>query len=244
MFPRIPPEHIPNLFILAKKAWNWLKDKFGKIAEDAGSQDPVTQESTIEDIAKINEIFNDFKESVDKQVTEIESKIVVEISGYIDELCIEVEEGNSLLSKYNMNLRRFKRQIDKLKNGIHGTMQNEISKKISLDNLECKKVIKMLPGSKKEEEFKLLLVSAINSAIASVNEKIENIVGNILDDFEVALNDSIEVIEKESNSQIQLLVNAEIRSNDDIQIKEVIKSNANLTIYSCEIIEDIVREEL
>lgn len=242
MLPPVNPKNIPILFEIAQKAWKWLKDTFGKTAEEAGKIEPITNESTIEDIAKINEIFCSFKESVEKQVIEIESKIVVEVSDYVDELCFVVEAGNSLLSKYNINMNRFKRQIEKLKSGISGTLQKEISKRISLDNPECKKVVKMLSGSKKEEEFKLLLMAAINAGIGAINEKVKIIIADIMDDFEFTLNDYIELIEIEATSQMNLLTDAELKSNDTVQIKNVIKCNANLIICSCELIETIVGE--
>jgi len=242
--PPIPPKYIPIIREVAKMAWKWLKNKFSETAEDTGKLEPVTSESTIEDIVKINEIFNSFKESIEIQSTEIESKIIAEISYYADELCFAVEGSISLLSKYKINSNRFKRQIEKLNSGIGGTMQKEVSKRISLDNPDCKRVVKMLPGSKKEEEFKLLLIAAINAGIVAINEKVELIVANIIDDFEFALNDCIELIEKESNSQIRLLADAELQSIDFIEMKEIIKNNADLIICSCELIQTIVGEEV
>lgn len=241
--PEVPPEYIPVIKKLAQKAWNWLKDKFKKVAQDAGRLEPITQETAIEDIAKINEIFSDFKESVEKQANEIEASIGAEIIAYTDELWFTVNGGNAILSKYNINLNRFKRHVEKLNIGIKGTMQKEISKRISLDNPDCKRVIKMLPGTKKEEEFKSLLNMAINSGIEAINEKVESIVENILDDFEVALNDCMELIEKESISQIRLFADAEMQSDEGALMKDMVKSNANIIVCSCNIIENLFGEE-
>lgn len=226
----------------AQKVYKFWKETFGKTAENAGKTAPVTNESTIEDVAEINRIFNDFKISIEKQANDIENKLVEEISQYADELCFAVDGGSSLLSKYQINLNRLKSQIDKLKNGITGTMPKEVSKIISLDNPDCKRIVKMLPGRKKEEEFKILLIAALDAGKGAINEKVETIINNIVDDFEFALNDGIELIEKAANSEKQLLTDAEIESNDIVQIKELLKSKASVVTCACELTESIIKE--
>ncbi|TCT12839.1 hypothetical protein EDC18_11110 [Natranaerovirga pectinivora] len=241
--PLIKPSGV-LIYTLAKKAWNWLKNAFNRTAKEAGEIESITGESAIEDIAKINDIFNGFKGTVDKEIIEIEEKILEEISVYASELCFVVETNKALLGKYNINLNRFLRQIEKLKTGINGLMQKEISKRVSLDNPECKNTVKMLPGAKKEEAFKVLLESATNAGIDAVNEKVEEIISDIMDDFEFMLNDCIEQLEKDIQSQMVLLSDEEMASKDIVELKEEIKSKSTLIIDMCNVIENIINEEV
>ena len=71
-------------------------------------------------------------------------------------------------------------------------MENEISRVISLDNSECKTIVKMLPGEKKEEALKNLLLKAVSNGIEVINEKVSDTVAEINEDFEILIEQAIE----------------------------------------------------
>lgn len=230
------PKSIPVLIEVGKKIWDWVKSKFNKTADEVGQENPLTNESTIEDVSKINEIFNEFKLSVEKEAKPLIEKIKSEIEDYADELCFIVEQQNEVLVKANINLRSFRRQINKLKKNIDGKIENEISRVISLDNPECKTIVKMLPGEKKKKALKSLLIKAVDNGIEVVNEKVSDTIAEINDDFEILIGEAIEEKEKEANSQLLQLNDAKLMVENQTEMKAIMSSNAYLMIDNCEVV--------
>lgn len=234
---KLNPKRVFSLIETGKTLWRWIKDKFIKASEAIGSENPLTKESTIEDISKISEIFNNFKFSVEDEMKPLIINITNEIDYYAEELCFIVEQQNEIIMKSNINLFSFKRQIGKLKKSIDRTMGNEISRIISLDNLECKNIVKMMPGEKKEKALKELLLKAVNNGIEVVNNKVSDIIDEINEDFEILIGQAIEKNENETNSQLNLLNDAKTMSGDQIEMKKILSTQANLTMNICEIVE-------
>lgn len=222
------------LLTIGKKVWNWVKGEFDNVSEKISNENPITRESTVNDISRVSNILNDFKLSIDDEIKSISENIKDEIHNYADELCFLLEQQNKVFKKSNVNLARFNRQIIRLKENITGIMQDEIFKIISLDNVECKNILKMLPGTKKDQALKTLLNKAIDQGTQVVNDKITSVMLEIYDDFKFILKQNVEEKENKINSQLVLLNDVQLLYNTEVDKSQLPCSYSNLIINTCD----------
>lgn len=223
------------------KVVNWIKDKFKATSKEVGEQKPVNNESSIEDITKINEIFYDFEKNVEQDSKPLITRIEEEIQAYADELCFTIEEDEEMLKSANVSTAVFKRQIKKLKSSISGKMEYEVSRTISLNNHECRQIMKMLPGKKKIDSMRELLKSAFNNGTSAVSNHIESVIEEIYENFEVLLQNAVEQREKEIKSQVEVLKKLEEQEFEIEENKDIV-DNANMVINCCDLAINTVKE--
>ena len=220
-----------------------IAEGVGDFIKGLGKSNPITKDSNADDIADINSIFTEFKMSIHDKIMQIEDEIQKEVAEYADQLIFLIENNKGTFSKYNINLRRFNRNAGKLKSKLNGILSNAISRTISLDNPECNRIIKMLPGNQKEEALDIFLKSAIDSGINVLVNEMKSITNEIAEDFEDTLYDCIAVVEKENTAKLDLLNEAESKSANEEEAKEILYCNANFIISICDITENILKEE-
>lgn len=131
------------------KAIKMIIDIFKKPSEEAGKLDSMNDYSSLENIGRIMRIFSDFKDQVHVKALDIENAVSEEVNFYVEELHNILQENANKVDKYGIHVKRIERQIDKISSKVTGTIDNKLSKKVSLDNAECREIVKMIPGSQK-----------------------------------------------------------------------------------------------
>ena len=124
---------------------------FKKPSKEAGNTDSINDNTSLDNIDRIIEIFVDFKEQIRSKATEIENSVELEIRYYSEELHDILSEHSDMVDAYGIRFIRIEKQIDKLAAKVKGSIENEISKKVSLDNVQCREIVKMIPGAQKEQ---------------------------------------------------------------------------------------------
>ena len=142
-----PPVEGGGVFGKVIKAVKWLFGLFKKPSKEVGESD---SNDSLENIERITTIFIDFKEQVHAKAVEIEQAIQEEIGYYVEELHDILSYNDEKVLMYDIHINRISRQIDRISLRVEGVIDNELSKSISLDNFECREIMKMIPGSKKE----------------------------------------------------------------------------------------------
>ena len=138
-FPKDPEKIIEKVINIIGTVVDWI----GNIAGKTGETDSINDNSSLENIDRITSIFTDFREQAHTKAIEIENAVAKEVNYYVEELHDILDANADKVDKYNIHIKRIERQIDKIASKINGTIDNELCKKVSLDNTECKEIVKM-----------------------------------------------------------------------------------------------------
>lgn len=168
---------------------------FKKPAEEAGKTE---QTNSLENIERLTQIFVDFKEQVHARAVEVEKAVEGEVGYYAEELHEILDENEEKVTKYGIKTKRIERQIDKISSRVKGTIDNELSKKVSLDNIECKEIVKMIPGAKKEAAMSEFFSKSVKGALDVCCTEIRSILGEIYDDVEEEVVGTVDLIQKQA----------------------------------------------
>lgn len=238
----IPPiKDTPKIWEVIKKGWKVLKDIFG-IGDKVGKTKQTNVDNCeISDLAEINSIFNEFILSIESRVNRIEKSIQDEMYYYLDELVEFFNDNNDRLKEKGIRITTIKRKIEKIKRSINGNLKKEISKNISLDNYECKQIIKMIPGERKTNRMNEFLELTLNNAIENLIMDIKEVIEEIMDDIEDCVFNSIEILNKDIKNQAIVLENLDNHNNKNVEEKESIIEKSILNILISELVVELLK---
>lgn len=208
---------------------------FKKPSKEAGNTD---SNDSLDNIERITQIFSDFKEQVHARAVEIEKAAEIEVDYYAEELQDILLENSEKVMKYGIHTRKLEKQIEKISKRVKGTIDNELSKKVSLDNAECREIIKMIPGSKKEAAMADFLTRTVSGSLDVCCSELHSTLNEIYDDVEIEIIGSVETIQK----QIEQLQES-FAAIDENNYEETVKKQMADAYYLADV-SDIVLELL
>lgn len=211
---------------------------FKKPSKEAGETDSLNDNSSLENVDHIIQIFSDFKEQVYTKAVEVESAVAEEVNYYVEELQDILINNADKVDKYGIHTKRIERQIDKISTRIKGTINNELSKKVSLDDSECKKILKMIPGVKKEAAMDRFLNTAVNGALTVCCAELHACLDEIYEDVESEIIETVESIQKQ-NEQLKVSLSRIDRDNYEMTAKQQM-INAYYLIDACDTVLEIL----
>lgn len=203
-----------KLLKILKFGWDFIKNVLDNTGLEKTKSVNV-DDCDVSDISEINSIFNKFVSSIESEVDYIEEKIKEELYYYLDEVIDFLEEKKKIFRTDSIVLRSSK-QINRLKEKIDGKLKREVSKRISLDNPECKRIIRMQPGNKKSEKLKLFFERTISESINELVKFIRENIEELFDDIEFSIDMKLDEIESNLLNQIEKIKNIEESNNENI----------------------------
>lgn len=208
---------------------------FKKPAEEAGKTD---QTDSLENIERITQIFANFKEQVHAKSVEIEKAVESEVGYYAEELHEILDENEEKVNKYGIRTKRIERQIDKISSRVKGTIDNELSKKVSLDNAECKEIVRMIPGTKKESAMSDFFSKSVKEALDMCCTELHLALDEIYDDVESEVVGAVDSIQKQTE-QLQSSFSAVDEANyEETAKKQMI--DAYYLIDVCDLVIELL----
>lgn len=207
---------------------------FKKPSQEAGETD---SNDSLENVERITQIFVDFKEQVHSRAVKLENAVDGEVNYYVEELHNILSENREKVVKYGIHTKRLKRQIDKISSRVKGIIDNELSKKVSLDNIECRKIVKMVPGSKKESAMAAFLSESVKEALDTCCSELHSSFDEIYDDAETEVVEAVEFIQKQTED-----LKERFASIDEVNYEKTAKKQmveAYYLIDICDLICDL-----
>ncbi|MFC4803577.1 hypothetical protein [Filifactor villosus] len=234
--PTFPPlgDGTGEIFGIIIKVVKKLVDLFKKPSKEAGKTDSINNNSSLENIDRITQIFSDFKDQVRLKACEVESAATDEVNYYVDELHDILNDNADKVDKYGIRIKRIEKQINKISSRIKGTIDNELSRKVSLDNPECKEIVKMIPGSKKEVAMNTFLSSSVKEALKKCCSNIHENLDEIYEDVESEIIGAVESIQKE-NDHLKASLSAIDEDNYEVTARKQM-IDAYFSIDACDIV--------
>lgn len=213
-------------------------DIFKKPSKEAGSTDSINDNSSLDNIDRITEIFVDFKEQISSKATEIENSVEAEIRYYSEELHDILNEHSDMVDAYGIRFIRIEKQIDKLAAKVKGSIENEISKKVSLDNAQCREIVKMIPGAKKEQAMHTFLTNTVKSALEICCSDMRDILSDIYNEVEESVIGAVDAIQKKNKDILDKISAIDTENYADTAKKQII--DAYYMIDVCKSVEQVL----
>lgn len=178
-----------------------IKDACTTVSKDAGETDRYDKErARLEETKRINMILTEFSLNLEKKADEIEREAINESKVYFKELLNELKASKA---ETGVNISRIERTMSRIEREIKGNLKTYISKRVSIDDIECLEILKLDAGYEKEKEMKRFsekilqqglnnLVKDIRKVIKEQNEIVTEVIEEKLEDIKFNLDKQIE----------------------------------------------------
>lgn len=167
---------------------------------------------------RLNEILLSFSEGYFQQAKVIEKECIQLVGEYYDKLIALVENAPTYTSYSVANLKALKKEKSKIAKTITGSINNPLAKRMSLDDGECLKILKMDSGTQKKLAMTEFTSKVINEALNNLLENIRETLNSQLEGIQDYFNNIMEEQEKVTcmlKSQLEKMVrDNEMEQND------------------------------
>lgn len=210
-----PPIDNDLLRMVADIGSKILSAIFGETTKEISKTDSISTNESIENVDKVITAFANYKEQIKIAADKIEKSVIKEVDSYIEELKIILDENKEVKKKYGINVKRIERQINKISSNISNYIDIQISKKVSLDNAECKAIISMPAGTRKENETDKFLKETMAEILDKYCMEVHKMLSEIFEDTEDELLGLIEEIQKINEGMLQKIKDIDIDNCDE-----------------------------
>ena len=241
--PTIPKIPFPNLPLPSPKPplptpdpelpWFFIRI-IKKLASLIGGSKRQDKNSTAEDVNKIQEILEAYKDQMHKETAGLETSVIKEVNFYVEELNDIFEQKQDLFVRYKVNAKRIERSLQRLVGRLQGSIDNFVGRKVSLDNAECRKILQMIPGNKKEEEMNAFLNKAMREALEQYCKEFRQGLSEIFEEVEEEILQAVEDAGQDAVRQSEIL--------DGIDPDNYVEKTQDVILHSVKIVSlcDIV----
>ncbi len=175
---------------------------------------------------KIQQALTEFRVKSEKRCDSLEESVLRESREYIDDLVDflkSINEKRYAGKKLHLNIERIERSNRETEDIIRGYIKKNISKRVSLDDEECVKVLRMDSGEKKEQAMmdflNNIIADSMKGLTKEINKSLQKQIQNIEDQIEdrVRSNQSNEEDKLNAFREIE-----EIKSSGETKLEEKI----------------------
>lgn len=223
-FPPIDPitlmEAIKNVVKVGKTLYQLIK---GALQEDNALTSKEVGETRalkedqleIKDVSELSGILANYLARIQTKADSMERDILGECSYFFDELLDLMNDHQEHLAFYQISIPRVERDLERVKRNILGSLKNEIARQISLDNPECRLILSMPPGSKKEKRMLLFTEEVIAKGFEGMISSMKETLTFLADDLQAQIKEGMQKVETKLNHQVAVLEQLDIESEDN-----------------------------
>lgn len=220
---------VPQLISIGKKMWKFITDTNIKNTEK------IDKQSSSQDINQIGILLSDIRNHTLQLSGAMVKEIKDSITFYTEELLMIVQDRKNIINRYTY--KEFERDIKEISEDIDVYWQNEIYKKISLDNVDCLNILKMPAGNRKQEAMQNFVSKTLENIAISYTEYINKMLIQLYDNFELNIRENLQKIEEKVQAYKQM---NEALNNEDVLSYERQLANSNVKIFICDVISSRV----
>lgn len=213
---------LSDLIYIGKKIWNLIKNTRIKDTEK------IDKQSSPQDINQIGIALSDIRTYTIQMSNPIINKVKNDITSYTEELLMILQDKSNIINHYTY--KALKKDITDLNNDndIEQYWQNEIYKKISLDNIDCLNILKMPAGNRKQDAMQKFVSKILKDVSILYTVHIGKSIAEIYNDFEINIEENLHNIEKILHSYQQMNISL---NNEDLTSYEQQIVNANIKVF-------------
>lgn len=243
-FPPVPPDPgvlarlIKGVVKVGKKIIKGIKTAWEVITGRDETQEEIAdkkgfnpEKSEANDIAELNKLLNEYKANISGAANDLEREMIVEYADQLEEIMSVFEECNKDLKVVRSETvrRRFKR----MNNGLKGTFNEYISKRISLDDPEFVKILKLPAGELKNQRLQEMKQKVFIEAGNEIVSRIKNTAEEFTDTVEDAFSEHLERAEQTIEEKNEAFEELSKASEEGTKAVETVLIKADYMIAVC-----------
>lgn len=236
-FPKFPLP-LPNIgkvvekiVKIGKSVWDIITGKDEKQDQLSRQKGLNPEKSDANEIAELNKLLSEYRQNISVASDTIEREMIVECS-------MEMQEIMDVFESYNEQLKiarteSIRRKFKHLNSELKGTFADYIEKKISLDNPECIKILKLPAGELKNQRLQEMKQNVFLAAKDEMIEKIRYTVSDFSDAVEDAFLDHLDRAEESIEVKKQAFEKMSSASEENTDSIEDVLLRSNYIISVC-----------
>lgn len=213
---------IPSIIEVGKKF-------FDKIL-DAPS---MNQKNTVDDIEQISKALGELREHILQESKPVIDNASDSITSYLEEQLFLLEDKKDLLAKYEISSRSVEHKMQEINRRLGSFWHDAIYKKISLDDSQCRAILTLPSGEKKNVELSNFTNKVLSDTLDEYSELVRSELGKIYVDFEDEVSRSVSKLEKSVGEYSQIVQSMDEKDDDKF---EMLIANAKLKVFCYDVI--------
>lgn len=217
---------------VAKYAWNVITGQDEKQDEIAGKKGINPEKSSADEIAELNKLLVEYRQNISASANDMEREMIVECSMMLQDIMEIFDEYNQKLKI--VRSESVKRKFNRICKDLKGTFAKYVEKRISLDDAECVKILRLPAGELKNQRLQEIKQKVFVEAGNEVIKQIEDAVKDFSETVEDTFEEHIERIEEKIENQTDAFEKLNrVVENDTNSVESVLlKSNYLLAVCS------------
>lgn len=219
---------IPSII---KAGINWFKN--------LGETPQVKPDTPVQTIEDIGEALSGLRETILREIQPSMKNADDEITEYIADQFTMFEDNAEVIERNQISIHDAKARLNEIPRRAKEFWENQIRRKISLDNPDCRAILKLPSGAKKESDTQKFIEDVLRESLESYAEYFQKSITGIYDGIMSDAKRSVARAESKAKEYSDL-VDA-VNSGDDEKFESMI-SRAQLKIFVCEKLIEKARE--
>lgn len=222
----------------SEKISSWGRSIQDRCAERVSTENSYDRtEANIHTTDRMNEILVSFSEGYMEKAVMLEKRCVELVELYYDRL-IEIMENAPQNAHNAANLRILKSAKGRIAKTISGGIKEPLSKRMSLDDSECLKILKMAAGSEKKKAMTSFTDKVIKESLDNLAKSVRTSLNEQSQDIE----DYLTGISEEQENAMQALKEQFDKMVADSELEKSDKEkNCILPLYRIDAVEHVLK---
>lgn len=251
-FPRFPFPGEKGTFVplrvvknIGKRIFEAGKAFFGTLfnGNEVREQKSFNEEKAqVDDIYNLNSLLGEYRQKVKSEMGSLEKEI--------QQICREVflaivetlEFANESFQFYKTT--SIQRRIDNFLESLDGIFELHTAKRISLDDVECLSILKMVAGDNKANKMSELKKKVFQETIEDINKKLNEFMNDFFDSMELSVDTRMASIEERLEEKTESFEQLTKVNNEHDDRFEKIMMNANYRLYVAEKVVELIDSEV
>ena len=200
---------------------NWLSN--------LGKSQPVKPDTPVQTIEDISESLDGLRDIILKEIKPAVDSANDEVTSYIADQLEMFEANSEVIAKHEISISGVRSRLKAIPDRAKENWELEIRQKISLDNPDCRAILKLPPGAKKESDtqkfIEVVLVESLENYSKFFRREVDGIYDGIMEDAKRT------VLRIEAKAREISEISEAMNSKDDGKLEELI-SKANTKIFA------------
>lgn len=226
--PRIP---LDVLIKIGKSIWKILtgKDEKQKKLSEKKGLNPEKSEAI--EIAELNQLLQEYRGNIIAASDQLEREMIAECT-------VELQEIMNVFNSFNQELKvarseSIKKKFRRLNDELKGTFADYISKHLSLDDVQCVRVLRLPAGDLKNQRLQELKQNVFAEATDAIIKKIQYSVEDFSETVEDAFLEYLERAESSVEEKRSALEKLSKTTEADTASAESILLKAHYVLAMC-----------
>ena len=198
---------------VAKYAWGLITGEDKKQDEIAHQKAVNPEKSTADEIAELNKLLVEYRGNISAAAGDMERDMIVECSEMLQDVMDVFNEYNQELKIIRSDSVR--RKFSRVSKDLKGTFAEYVQKRISLDDAECVKILRLPAGELKSQRLQEMkqnvFIEAGNEIINRIKDTVDDFSETVEDNFLDHLERAEEKVEEKANAFEEL---SKVADND------------------------------